>query len=620
MSGRRLGWSGLLIGALAGSSLTACGEGATCGPGTRLEGDACVPDGEGGAGAGVSAGGAGGQPVTGGGGSGAATGGGGDGGSGAGGPVDPGFPDFPDVVDHLSLAIRTGAGTYDGTDANSLSLCLNATDCFPLNVADVNDFRRGELDVYHFDDVGVARADIDRVELRSANGSDAWRPACVSVQLDGEPVHCEDQLDVLMGEGAGELASFVDPAGVHLGCASCYPDPLTHGPWVGAVSDTTARVSLRTDATRRVVVRVMDEEAPDEADIAAYVYPSPTTDYATTVELSGLEPSRRYKVFFEVDGELSAHDAELKTAPAPGAATRLTFGYGSCTRLDAQPIFGTIAGFAPDLFVFGGDNHYGNTPDLQSLWWNYRWALDRPERGALLARTATLATWDDHDFVGNNTNGGSPGKESALLAFSQYWGNPSYGTATTPGVFSRVSYGDVDFFLLDARYYRSAEGDPNGSILGAEQTAWLEGELLASTATFKLLVSGSIFSNSGNETWLQFPAARQALFDFIRDNDVTGVVLLGGDVHRSSLRRIRREAAGSYDLPEIISSPMANTNSTCSANTEPDAEQLVCLDAGNYFALVDVDTTLADPELAVRLMDELGLEQAELRVRRSELE
>jgi phosphodiesterase/alkaline phosphatase D-like protein len=123
-----------------------------------------------------------------------------------------------------------------------------------------------------------------------------------------------------------------------------------------------------------------------------------------------------------------------------------------------------------------------------------------------------------------------------------------------PGIFSRYRYGDVDVFLLDGRYDRSAETNAQGTLLGAGQTAWLEQELLASTVTLKLLATRSIWSPTGNETWLDFPAAREALFDFVRDQGITGVVLLGGDVHRSSLRTIERSSAGGYDLPEIISS------------------------------------------------------------------
>ena len=608
-----------LVGALLAAAGAGCTDDALCGPGTRLDGGVCVPD-TAGAGAAGAAGGQGGSGAAGGqGGAGAASQGGGPTG---GGPVDPGYPEYPEIIDHLTIAIRTGDGPNDGTNANALSLCLTQTACFTLDVLDVNDFRRGEFDVYHFTGVGLPRAQVDRVELRSANGADAWRPACLEVQLDGEPVYCEDALGMLLGEGPNELTSFVDPAGLHLACTTCYPDLVTHGPVVGAVTDTTARLVVRTDATRKVAVHLVDEQAPSEAPVAAYLYPTPTDDYATPFELKGLAPGHRYKVFFEVDGELSGREAEVQTAPAAGAKAAFSMGYGSCTRFDAQPIFATILGKKPDLFLFGGDNHYGNTPDLESLWWNYRWALDRPERAALLAATPTLAIWDDHDFVGNNTNGTAPepGKQNAARAFSHYWANLGYGTATTPGIFSKYSYGDVDFFLLDNRYHRSPDGEPGGDLLGEAQTTWLREGLLASEATFKVLVSGSIWSATGGESWLDFPAARASLFDFLRDENIQGVVLMGGDIHRSQLRRIHRAAAGAYDLPEIVSSPMANSNSACPNTAEPDAEQLACLADGNFFALIDFDTTAQDPQIVARLFDEAGGLRASMTIQRSELQ
>ena len=223
--------------------------------------------------------------------------------------------------------------------------------------------------------------------------------------------------------------------------------------------------------------------------------------------------------------------------------------------------------------------------------------------------------WDDHDYVGNNTIGSAPGKEMALRVFDEYWANTSLGATNVPGTFSKESYGDVDVFLLDDRYYRSPESNASGSILGAAQTQWLEAELLASTAVFKLVVSGSLFSRAG-ETWKDFPAARASLFDFMAQNQVTGVVLLSGDVHRSIFRRLPRPSG--YSLPEIVSSPLNTGNSNCS--DDPDAEDIACFDALNYFATLDVDTTLADPELVATIVNELGDDESVLVIKHSELQ
>ena len=62
---------------------------------------------------------------------------------------------FPEVIDKLTISIRTGTGTHDGTNNNTLGLCLTDSECFVLNVPDVDDFRRGEIDVYHFEGINL---------------------------------------------------------------------------------------------------------------------------------------------------------------------------------------------------------------------------------------------------------------------------------------------------------------------------------------------------------------------------------------------------------------------------------------------------------------------------------
>jgi alkaline phosphatase D len=609
-------WLVLWNSSCAVSLLAACGDTRTCGAGTVEKDGVCVADDATGSGGAAATSGTGGSSTT-------SSSAGGAGGTGGGGPVDPGYPDYPDTIDVLSVAIRTGSGAFDGTDANGLSLCLNATACFPLDVVDIDDFRVGETDVYHFEGIDLPRAAVDRVELRSVNGTDAWRPGCMELRFDGEPVYCDDDLGALLGNGNGngEAQTFSDPAALHQACTTCYPDTMTHGPMVGAVGDVDARLALRTDATRRVAVRLL-REGESAAPIAAYVYPSPKDDFMGEVHLTGLEPDTRYQASFEIDGELAPRTASFKTMPAAQSTTgsKLRFAFGSCAKDLDQPIFDTIANTAPDAFFFVGDAHYANSPDRDSLRWFYRRSLEIPERSQLLSHTSTLAVWDDHDYVGNNTIGASLGKETALRVFSEYWANPSVGIPATPGVFFTHQMGDVEVFFLDDRYYRSPENDPSGTMLGAEQTAWLEQELSASTATFKLLVTGSMWSTTGGESWADFPGARDALFDFIRDQGVGGVVLLAGDVHRSELRWVERTAAGGYDLPELVASPLANVNSTCSANAPPDAAQVACVDDSDFFITVDVDTTAADPKLVARIVEVGGFTRGTLTVLRSQLE
>ena len=75
--------------------------------------------------------------------------------------------------------------------------------------------------------------------------------------------------------------------------------------------------------------------------------------------------------------------------------------------------------------------------------------------------TPLVYMWDDHDFALNNHDRTNPIKFEALEVFKDYWANPSYGLPEVPGVFFRYSYGAVDFFFVDDRFYRDPNSDPD---------------------------------------------------------------------------------------------------------------------------------------------------------------
>ena len=512
-------------------------------------------------------------------------------------------PTFPATIDTLSITIVTADVDFAGTDENQLSVCLNATQCVSLDTPELNDHERGETNVHHYEAIALPRADVDRVEIRSANGVDRWEPACMAIQFDGEPVFCSALTGLQFGEESDELQLWTAAAGLSMDCATCDPDVLTHGPMIGAPEPDGGRVWARTDATRLVGLRVAETSDLTNAAVVDWAWTTPSTDYAATLSVGNLAPDTLYWYGIEVDGALKGSARELMTAPAPGASQTLRFAFGSCSKDDDQPIFATIAAEDPDLFLFAGDNHYANTAVVDALRWYYRWALAIPERAALLATTPTTATWDDHDYTGNNTDATSPGRTDALRVFEEYWANPSAGTEAIPGVFFTQSHGDVDFFMLDDRYHRGLDD----SILGGPQQQWLLDALSASTATFKFLVSGSQWTADGSgDSWASFVTQRDVIFDHIRDAQINGVVLMSGDVHRSEFRVIERAGAAGYDLPELTSSPLATWNSPC----PNEGEILNCADTEDYFVVVDVDTQAADPTLEARMINQDGALQA----------
>ena len=303
---------------------------------------------------------------------------------------------------------------------------------------------------------------------------------------------------------------------------------------IGSLTPDSAKIWLRTNATHSVALLLNEGAEVDEDSTAvAWDYPAASRSFSSTLSAAGLRPSTTYSYGFSINEQLySSPSWRFQTPPPAGYPTAVSIAFGSCSKLQLQPVFDTLTEVNPDLFLFIGDNHYANSDDLNTLRWYYTGSRAIESRRNFIGQTSILATWDDHDFTGNNTDGTAPGKDTALRAFKEFWANPEYGTTETPGVFFRYSWGDVDLFMLDDRYYRGLDD----RMLGEEQATWLMKELSESTATFKLMVTGSQWTAEGtSDSWSVFASERESIFKHIADQGIPGVVLLPGIVHSATV-------------------------------------------------------------------------------------
>ena len=88
-------------------------------------------------------------------------------------------------------------------------------------------------------------------------------------------------------------------------------------------------------------------------------------------------------------------------------------------------------------------------------------------------------------------------KHLTMEAFELFWGNPSYGVAGKPGATFTFQWADVQFFMLDNRYYRTPNNRKTGerTMLGEHQFEWLIDALTSSQAPFKLVaIGGQVFA------------------------------------------------------------------------------------------------------------------------------
>lgn len=312
-------------------------------------------------------------------------------------------------------------------------------------------------------------------------------------------------------------------------------------------------------------------------------------DFAAALRLAGLDPGTRYRYTVTVDGKPAGEPGRFATQPYwqfRGDPPPFTVAFGSCMYLNDRfdrpgapwggdfQILDAIAARAPDLMLWLGDNVYFRAPEwtsLEGMSTRYRAVRAMPELRRLARATSHVAIWDDHDFGPNDSDGSFVMKGAALEAFKRYWPNPAHGLPGVPGVFGMVTYGDVDFFLLDNRFHRFPNRYPSTAdkaMFGRAQLAWLKQALVASRAAFKVVVAGGQFWNRANrhEAFHNFPVEQKALADWLLEQKIAGVVFLSGDRHLGGLWRVERP--GAYPLYEFTSSPL-----TAGAYGSPPAEE-----------------------------------------------
>ncbi len=289
-------------------------------------------------------------------------------------------------------------------------------------------------------------------------------------------------------------------------------------------------------------------------------------DYAPfQAEFIRLEPETSYQLSISLDGEEVEETYELSTFPVE-VKEQYSFLIGSCAFFvtggwkllwqNRNKAMKTMADVEGDFMVWLGDNNYmlfGEWDDKERMQKKFTTMRLHKKFNRFFTSRPQYATWDDHDFGPDNSDGTFANKDATLANFQSFWPNPYFGTDETPGVFSHFKYMDSEIFLLDDRYHRIDSA--RQQILGPEQMAWLKERLSASTATFKFIVHGSQVLNDLNayECFAMYDE-RQILFDYIRDQEVEGVVFLSGDRHYTELLKMEQE--GGYPFYEFTNSPL----------------------------------------------------------------
>ena len=265
--------------------------------------------------------------------------------------------------------------------------------------------------------------------------------------------------------------------------------------------------------------------------------------------------------------------------------TRIAF--GSCLKEeDDQSVWNEVLEADPDLFLFIGDNVYGDPwrddpealdPLMPKMVRSYERLAERAAFATFREQVPLMVTWDDHDYGANDAGAEFPFKQRAQALYNDAWAVPA-GDARRqrPGVYTSRTFGPegqrVQVIMLDTRYFRgpltktdeyNAPGkeryipstDTSSTMLGEAQWDWLEAEL-REPADLRLLVSSIQVHADGHgwEAWATLPHERQRLYDMLAETGASNTVLLSGDRHAGSI--YRRSDVAPFAITEVTASSL----------------------------------------------------------------
>jgi phosphodiesterase/alkaline phosphatase D-like protein len=250
--------------------------------------------------------------------------------------------------------------------------------------------------------------------------------------------------------------------------------PFSFGVNAGDATDVAFVAWTRsTDGANAVTLEV----ATDAAFTAivgvpqALGLPVAVADNTVRGEVTGLSPSTQYYYRFTQNGATS-RVGRIKTAPAAGSTAPFTFAFTGDANAFFKPfsVLELITQANPDVWLFIGDTIYGDDSRSGSgvatvrsdYHAKYRENLDDHAMRDLTASIGMYTIWDDHE-VTNDFWGTDPAVQTQMIegnqAFRDYMPIREDG-GDAMRLYRSFRWGDVaEFFLIDARQYRSAQAD-----------------------------------------------------------------------------------------------------------------------------------------------------------------
>ncbi|ACK70604.1 alkaline phosphatase [Gloeothece citriformis PCC 7424] len=406
---------------------------------------------------------------------------------------------------------------------------------------------------------------------------------------------------------------------------------IPYGVASGDISQEGIVIWSKSERPSRIIVEYAVDESFRQAKKIVGSVVSSTTDYTGKIYLSNLPKDQDifYRVFFQdIDNSKILSEPVIgyfRTPPKKGkdiffAWSGDTAGQGWGINLDwgGMKIYQTISQLNPDFFIHCGDYIYADNP-IESevklkngeIWRNltteetskvaetltefrgrYIYNLLDENVRNFNAKIPQIVQWDDHE----TTNNWYPTEQllnddrytvknvdllasRAKQAFFEY--TPiRHGKNEPKRIYRSINYSpSLDIFLVDLRSYRgvnSANRQPRLSeetnYFGGQQLRWLQQQLLASKATWKVISSDmpiGLIVRDGKSAFEAMangdgePLGRELemveLLRFIKQNNLKNIVWLTADVHYAAVHYYNPNKAQFQDFNpfwEFVTGPL----------------------------------------------------------------
>ena len=361
----------------------------------------------------------------------------------------------------------------------------------------------------------------------------------------------------------------------------------------GAVTASGAQVRCKVDDFA-VFPELFVADNPEMSGAVGFGSVAPTPQSIATLDASGLDPNTQYWYQIEHGGVMDPISGKFKTFPVAGEPANFEVALSSCagsspdfpgtgsvlasTRLSNHTVYDLIRERSPLLFLHLGDLHYYDLSSGShgivggSSLANFRRAYDdvllQGRQHQLYRDIPWVYLYDDHDFLGNESDGVSnpTGAQNCLQAYRERV--PHY-TLTNPtnGMYQSFQIGRVLFVMLDGRVNRSPNTDPDGpskTMLGSLQKAWLENVLAAnaSSAEFLVLCMGSQWTATTHiDSWASFSTERAEVQSMLGDTGwLDRMVAVYGDRHALGMDAGTNNPNGGFPL--LMAASLDSTPST----------------------------------------------------------